>query len=264
MTSKKDRKIFFFDIDGTLAYQGHVPLSTQHALTLLRQQGHLIFICTGRPYLYAWHHFSHLADGFITCNGRCIVYHDQILADFPLSSFQIQSFIEVMRKYHCGFQFVFFHDIYVEGEIDEIKNIMGKELTFHYHDRFSLKDIQAYMFDIFYQHHEDFLKVRSVLKDEVIFNEHTPHLSADATIIGMDKGLAIDHILHAFDIAYDHAYAFGDGMNDICMFSHVGHGIAMGNACDEVKAHAHYITKTIFQDGVASALKHYHLIDEMI
>lgn len=38
--------------------------------------------------------------------------------------------------------------------------------------------------------------------------------------------------------------AFGDGGNDIQMLNHVAVAIAMGNANDEVKAIADYVTET--------------------
>lgn len=41
-------KIFFFDIDGTLAIHHHIPKSNLEALQLLKDKGYLTFICTGR------------------------------------------------------------------------------------------------------------------------------------------------------------------------------------------------------------------------
>jgi hydroxymethylpyrimidine pyrophosphatase-like HAD family hydrolase len=55
-------------------------------------------------------------------------------------------------------------------------------------------------------------------------------------------------------------YAFGDGLNDIEMIQSVGNGIAMGNAVQEVKNHANYITKHVDDDGILHGLKHFELI----
>ena len=54
--------------------------------------------------------------------------------------------------------------------------------------------------------------------------------------------------------------AFGDGGNDIDMLKHVGYGVAMGNAADDVKQAADYVTTEIDNDGIAHALKHFGLI----
>ena len=47
----EDRKLLFFDIDGTLlSEKTHtVPQSAKEALKKVKEKGHLIFINTGRP-----------------------------------------------------------------------------------------------------------------------------------------------------------------------------------------------------------------------
>ncbi len=45
----KQRKIIFLDVDGTLAdYSGHIPQSAVKAVRLAGQNGHKVYICTGR------------------------------------------------------------------------------------------------------------------------------------------------------------------------------------------------------------------------
>ena len=46
------------------------------------------------------------------------------------------------------------------------------------------------------------------------------------------------------------------------MLRHAGIGIAMGNARDEVKAAAHYVTDTVDEDGVAKAIQKWILENE--
>jgi hypothetical protein len=48
--------------------------------------------------------------------------------------------------------------------------------------------------------------------------------------------------------------AIGDGTNDIPLLSSVGLAVAMGNAPDEVKAVAHYITLDVEHSGLAAAV----------
>ena len=45
-------------------------------------------------------------------------------------------------------------------------------------------------------------------------------------------------VLQHFGFTKEEAIAFGDGVNDIEMLEAVGTGVAMGNAKDEIKAHA--------------------------
>ena len=54
--------------------------------------------------------------------------------------------------------------------------------------------------------------------------------------------------------------AFGDGGNDIDMLRYAGVGVAMGNAGDDVKAAADYVTAGVDEDGVERARRHFGVI----
>ena len=54
---------------------------------------------------------------------------------------------------------------------------------------------------------------------------------------------------------------FGEGGNDISMLKHVGIGIAMGNASENVKQIADYVTDTVDNDGILKALQHFGVIE---
>lgn len=56
--------------------------------------------------------------------------------------------------------------------------------------------------------------------------------------------------------------AFGDGGNDISIIRRAGTGVAMGNAGDNVKAAADYVTTSVDDDGVMNALVHFGVIDK--
>jgi hypothetical protein len=49
--------------------------------------------------------------------------------------------------------------------------------------------------------------------------------------------------------------AFGDNYNDIEMLQNVGHGVAVGNAREEVKKISHAVTLKNTEDGVAHYIK---------
>ena len=71
------------------------------------------------------------------------------------------------------------------------------------------------------------------------------------------KGLAIEQLIRHLNIPREETIAIGDGYNDIPMLEYAGLGIAMGNACDAVKAAADTVTDTNDNDGVANALIQY-------
>lgn len=75
---------------------------------------------------------------------------------------------------------------------------------------------------------------------------------------GKDAG--IEAFLCSNDLTVADAFAFGDAENDIEMLQFVGTGVAMGNAMDDVKAVADYVTTNDCDDGIVNALKHFGLI----
>jgi Cof subfamily protein (haloacid dehalogenase superfamily) len=69
------------------------------------------------------------------------------------------------------------------------------------------------------------------------------------------KGNALRIVADLLHIAPEEVLAIGDNHNDIGMLRFAGLGIAMGNAHDEVKAAADYVTLSNEEDGVAVALE---------
>lgn len=74
------------------------------------------------------------------------------------------------------------------------------------------------------------------------------------------KGTGLLKASQYYHTSTDNCYAFGDSNNDTEMIKAAGHGIAMGNACDELKSIADYVTTDVDEDGIMNALKHFKLI----
>ncbi|HMO61542.1 MAG TPA: Cof-type HAD-IIB family hydrolase [Ferruginibacter sp.] len=71
------------------------------------------------------------------------------------------------------------------------------------------------------------------------------------------KTNAVKFLLNRYGIQQDEIIAIGDNYNDAEMIAFAGKGVAMGNAPDDIKAVADYVTDTNNHDGVAKALKHF-------
>ena len=82
----------------------------------------------------------------------------------------------------------------------------------------------------------------------------------DITAKGNTKQNGIDEFIKHFGFKLEETMAFGDGGNDIGMLRHAGIGIAMGNAKDDVKASADYVTDSVDEDGIFNAMKHFGII----
>ncbi|MBR3344938.1 MAG: HAD family hydrolase [Solobacterium sp.] len=251
--------LVFFDIDGTLATGKHVPESAAEGLRLLRKNGNLVFICTGRNPAYAEKNFGQYADGFICCNGRLAVKGGEVLYSHPLSDEQIREIVKRMDAVGAGYAFLGTDEGYYGGDP------AGYEVMSRVQDKGFVKNglaehMNVYTFDAYLGTPDRISVIQEALDGFAIANPHGPHPSADITVLGVDKGTALVHVAEVLGVPLENTYGFGDGRNDICMLKAVGHGIAMGNAIDETKAAADYVTTDINDNGVWNGLKHYGLI----
>ena len=77
---------------------------------------------------------------------------------------------------------------------------------------------------------------------------------------GSDKSVGIDCMLERHGLLLCQTMAFGDGGNDMGMLRHANIGIAMGNAEEQVKSIADYVTTAVDDHGVVTALRHFGLL----
>lgn len=74
-----------------------------------------------------------------------------------------------------------------------------------------------------------------------------------------NKAAGLRFVCQKLNIDPSDVMAFGDAENDVEMMHFAGHSVAMGNACQEVKTSARYVTKTNAEDGVAWFLENHVL-----
>lgn len=90
---------------------------------------------------------------------------------------------------------------------------------------------------------------------------HTGGHNRELSPLGMDKGVGVARALDCLGRKGNAGtFGFGDSGNDLGMLAAVETPVAMGNAMDEVKAAAAYVTDSIEDDGVVTALEHFNLI----
>ncbi|MBQ1341547.1 MAG: Cof-type HAD-IIB family hydrolase [Erysipelotrichaceae bacterium] len=252
--------IVFFDIDGTLATGRQVPASAAEGIARLRRNGDLVFICTGRNVNYARNNFGQYADGFICNNGRLAVFGDRVIFDEPLDNDVLKMIIEKLDSVKSGYVFHTSERGYYGGVEEGFEHLKITGDAEYMEKCSDFSGLRVYNGDIYYRSREHFRQIEKVLQDICLLNLHGPHPSADVTILGVDKGDAIIRVAEKLGVPVENTYAFGDGINDMCMLEKAGHGIAMGNAVAETKAVAEYITDDINSDGVYKGLVHYGLI----
>ncbi len=75
------------------------------------------------------------------------------------------------------------------------------------------------------------------------------------TTAGINKGTAIGQIAEQLGTTADRAMMVGDGPNDLDAVKAAGHGVAMGNAVQELKDVARHVVADVDNDGLAEALE---------
>ena len=267
-----NRKLLFFDIDGTLLYgnqPGYIPDSALAALDAAQQKGHYVFINTGRAWSYLPQAIkAYPFDGYICGCGTYVRLHDQVLYHLKVPEPVRLTLQKALKE--CRIQGLFegTEQIYIDQDIDPlppIERICNSYTTYTgkkaggFHDphlsfeKFVIIGDEQGDHDQFIKVTKDYFNTFGKIKlGEWYFEEFVPKSCSKAT--GID--LVADHL----KLSTDDCYAFGDSNNDLPMMNHVKYSIAMGNSSEKVLAAASYVTSPIDQDGIKNAMAHYGLI----
>ncbi len=81
----------------------------------------------------------------------------------------------------------------------------------------------------------------------------------DITALKANKGEALATLAEFLDVPLVRTAAIGDGGNDPAMFHRAGISIAMGQAPEEIRKQAKYVTGSNLEDGVAQAIERFIL-----
>lgn len=262
---QKKIKALFFDIDGTLvSFQTHrIPQSTVEALEEAKRKGVKVYISTGRPKMIITNlgQIEHLIDGYITTNGaRCFI-GEHTVCQHPISSSDADKVIAastrdgypviVVGEKHLAILNLtpLVEEIFVKGlgvdNLDfqsDMDNLAGEEI------------LQLTPFCNVEQE-----KALLPTLDNCTSGRWHPAFT-DITAGDADKGKGLYAMADYLGLDIRETMAFGDGGNDISIIREAGIGVAMGNAGEEVKEIADYVTSSVDDEGVKNALLYFGVI----
>lgn len=255
-------KAVFFDIDGTLvSFASHsVPESARRAIERLRERGIKVFIATGRLLRHT-EVVSHIeVDGYVTVNGSyCITADGRVIFERSFPRETLDRVFVLEEKYGFQAAVMTHEDIYIDrmservSTIAEIIHIMPQVA-----DPRRIAATQPVLQMCPYVGEELERTIMPYLPECV--GTRWIDTFMDINMRGVDKSVGARKVMEFYGLTMDEAMAFGDGGNDIPIVRDVAAGVAMGNACDELKAVADYVTADVDHYGVESALEHYGLI----
>ncbi len=261
-------KMVVFDIDNTLVSEKKriIEASAVTAIHTLHENGYKVLVATGRaPYFIKPQVFEVIdSDYYVTINGQCVMDRNhQIIKRHDLDKADILRLLDICKKEKialgckCSKQIVILNDYelfakhYGHGE-----DPAGRFLDAQDDPDALDKDMAMGIFLVG--------DVQKVIDQNDLFPNWT---FTRAFSWGMDiydkdihKSKGIEDVLELIGLRWDQVMVFGDADNDIRMIQKAGIGIAMGNATENLKKVADYVTNDLEQDGIYNALKHFKLI----
>lgn len=257
-----NKKILFFDIDGTLlSEKTHtVPQSTIQALKKVKEQGHYIFINTGRPIATIDQCIRDLnPDGYICGCGTYITYHKQVLYHHTIDLKRCLDIAKLIDENHIDGILESHDGVYFNQSIKnkELTEIRQRYLNNHYNvSDFSDPQLHFDKFAIWFDHPIESFR-ENVSKDFDIIDRSFEML--EIVPKNHSKATGIQMIVDHFKSQLDDCFVFGDSYNDEPMLRYVKHSIVMANGDQAMKDIAYFVTKDIEEDGLAYALDYFHL-----
>lgn len=256
-------KAIFFDIDGTLvSFQTHqVSPGVLDGLRRLQEKGVKLFIATGRHRKsigLAANAFPF--DGFVTVNGQYCFAGDQLLRSNPIPQNVIAQQVELLERTKAPCLFLTrTGTLFVnpDSRADIFPQQLNLPLPAPVQPRQVLEE-EIYQMTAFFTKEEELAAGAEFFPGLEVMRWHPDFVDVIGPGGGKDRGM--DVILAHFGFDLSESMAFGDGENDLPMIRHAHIGVAMGNADEFVKGQADYVTDTVDEDGIVTALEHFGLL----
>lgn len=259
--------VVFFDIDGTMVDNDTqiIPESTVEAVRLLRENGHLPVVNTGRPYSHMDPRVREMDfGGWICACGMEVILNGQYLHRACLTHEESAWVAETAHR--CGMliqaegdgTLLYDHTMTYSGfSAREAVRLAKKGVRVA-----AFRDVPDFTFIKFVTHDTDGCRRQEFLDAMAPKFELNIHEGTMVEYIqkGHSKALGMERLLEELGLSRADTFAIGDSGNDLPMFAHAGTTICMGNGMDILKEKADYVTDPLLEDGIYNALKHFGLI----
>ncbi|CAG9619885.1 Cof-type HAD-IIB family hydrolase [Sutcliffiella rhizosphaerae] len=260
---ENEKKIVFFDIDGTLLnHEKELPQSTKDAIKELKDQGVYVAIATGRaPFMFEDLREELDIQSYVSFNGQYVVFEGEVIYKNPLDPNKMRTLLQFSEK--MQHPLVFMNHETMKANVENhfyIHESMGS-LKFT-HPEFGpsfLDETEIYQALLFIEDNDQ----QTYVKEYGDFHFIRWHqYSTDILPKGGSKAIGIQRMLEKIPFKKENVYAFGDGLNDVEMISFVANGVAMGNSHPELLKVAKHVTKDVGEDGIWHGLNSFGLIKQ--
>ncbi len=259
----------FFDLDGTLLTdEKTISPTTLETLRLCKSAGLRLFIATARAPLlqsrFAWYDdIRDLLDGGSYYNGGCVISGAQKSYTF-ISDDIVQAAIDLVNGYD-GLNI----SLQMEDEYHAFRFPLKNPVTWGIPDGKTLYlpetlGLHSVKILIFYA---DLVDSTTVLDSGLVTalealcaGKAQLYLTDSGKVVqimgnGVNKLQGIERLRTMLGIEPREIAVFGDDINDIEMLSAYEHSVVMGNASDDIKNCARYVTNDNNSDGISYAIR---------
>ena len=256
--------ILSFDLDQTLLdhFVGGIPASAMEAIEMLREDYYIV-IASGRdmdlPTMLQYKEMV-APDAIVHLNGGKVSLGEVVLEEKELPSTLIEEILAEAKKEQWCLGATSENDSFFVNE----EKLVEIESKWHGAEKRIFRPVEELL-----QHKLYSLSIREDkdVTDQMI--EKFPMISvfrfggvvgADIVRHDVSKKIGIETLLEKWGMTFEDVIAFGDSHNDIALLQAAKIGVAMGNADEEVKAAADFVTTHISDNGIWNACKALGLI----
>lgn len=273
------KKIVFLDIDGTLTEPGSnvPPQSALEVIREARENGHRIFLCSGRNYDMLSPLLKYGFDGVAASSGGYIVCGNRLIYDCPMTDEQRMKAMEVFREsgvfvtVECADgsytderfkQFLAEHgDRKGNSELLRWRRQIEAELNIQPLSEYRNQPVYKIVF--MSPGMKNLEEPRRRLEEEFAFciqgEDACGIVNGELVNRAFDKGRAIRRVCEELGVPITDTIAFGDSMNDLEMIEAAALGICMENGSEALKRAADAVCPAVGDDGLAKAFRKYSL-----
>ena len=276
-------KAVFFDIDGTLVNDRKSVLkSTKEAIKIVKEQGVLVGVATGRGPFFVKDLMDDLdLDFAVTYNGQYIFNKDRVLFASPIDKGSLRQIISYakanQKEIAMGTRQAVVGSRIMSFGLSPLSQLVSrfvpKFLTRTISNSFNRMVSKAVP-----QKEEDLLNLinqpiyqvlmlmtpeeseqAAIKLNHLKFTRSNP-FAADIINQGNSKLEGIRRVGKEYGFDLNQVMAFGDSDNDLEMLAGVGMSVAMGNGSSSVKEVAKHITTSNQEGGIHKALEYFGVL----
>lgn len=269
-------RVIAFDLDGTLLDPDkHILQESLDAITEARRAGVQVLIVTGRHHvaIHPFYQTLQLDTPAICCNGTYLYdYHARrVLASDPMSVGESRLLLERLAETDIEHLMYVSDAMLYHTDSSTIERTLNWSATLPAHQRPVMRKVDNFIDELtrtdtiwkFATCSDDLNKLRdftdSVEAELGLSCEWSWINQVDIARRGNSKGRRLQEWVESQGLSMSDVMAFGDNHNDISMLESAGLGVAMGNAGDDVKAHADLVTLDNTRPGIAQVI-HQHIL----